>query len=151
MIGIWLLLLFVIAPIGLVIHETGHIIAGFLCGARYSVLSVGAGNSILRIKFQKLHIIVGRIYFLGGYSINVKDPDFSCLQKVWISLAGPFANSIVFLCFMNIKLGYENEVLLFSFFNLYMAVINMIPFKIGKRKSDGYLVLENLRAKRVES
>ncbi|WP_431799048.1 site-2 protease family protein [Halobacillus andaensis] len=150
MIGLLLLLLFVIAPIGLVIHELGHILGGALCRAEHSVLTIGAGSSIIRIKFQKLHIIIGSLYFWGGHSANIKNPGFTRFQKVLISLGGPAANAVV--CTLLIYTNSERAgwIDLFLLFNLYLAISNLIPFRIGRRKSDGYLIFENLLARRVE-
>ncbi|MFG6148640.1 site-2 protease family protein [Halobacillus sp. B23F22_1] len=145
-------LVLVAAPLTLVIHELGHVLAGALCGARYAVLTVGTGRSIIRIKFQKLHIIIGSLFFIGGYSINVKEPDFTNLQKVLISSGGPLANGITFGLALIIPINIEIEVIhLFFLFNLYLAVVNLIPFRIGDRKSDGYLILKNLNKYWVES
>ncbi|GGF08947.1 hypothetical protein GCM10010954_04270 [Halobacillus andaensis] len=152
MIGLLFFLLLVAAPIALVIHELGHIITGALCGARYSVLTIGTGRSIIRIKFQKLHIIIGSLFFIGGHSINVKEPEFTRLQKVLISSGGPLANGVICGLLLIFPNSNEIEVIhLFFLFNLYLAVVNLIPFRIGERKSDGYLILKNLNGNWVES
>ncbi|MFC7060507.1 site-2 protease family protein [Halobacillus seohaensis] len=139
-------LLFIVAPIGLTIHEMGHTGIGLFSGSKRSVLTIGLGPPIIRIKLHKLHIIIHALYFFGGYSSNEKNSGFSPLQKILISLGGPLANGLFASFLIMTTRSFVNEpfIDLLIMFNLYLAVINLVPFRLGRRKSDGYRVLQTM-------
>ncbi|MGP4060143.1 site-2 protease family protein [Halobacillus sp. H74] len=148
-----LVLIFLVAPLSLFVHELGHVLPGLLFRSQRCVIHLGRGRLIHQVKFKKLHIKVGLLFFQGAYSINERQKQFSPWQKAWISGGGPLLNAVVSLLLFFIFWTRVNDYLsLFFLFNLYLAVVNIVPFSFRGRRSDGYLLLQWLkhRKDRVE-
>lgn len=82
------LLLFLIAPLGLFIHEMGHVLFAMIFRAEKSYIIIGAGRLIYKFRVGKLQVYVRIFFFNGGRSINEKTPSFSFKEKAWISMGG---------------------------------------------------------------
>ncbi|UOQ93637.1 site-2 protease family protein [Halobacillus shinanisalinarum] len=138
-------LLFVVAPLGLFIHELGHTIVGLWSGAERSSLSLGIGPTLFKCKIKRLTVQLHCIFFIGGYSYNEKEVNFTPKQQAMISLGGPLSNAICAAILYMSDLPQQGQVLqLFYLFNLYLALVNMIPFRLKGRESDGCRFLRGL-------
>lgn len=146
-----LYLIFVVAPISTFIHELGHLIGAKLSHANNVVLTIGSGKQIFSVKLKSLELRFNKLYFIGGYVNSTAKEGYTYFNKITIALCGPL-NNIIFACFiyfisMNTMM---NLIQIMILFNLWLACINLIPFKLSNRKSDGYTILLALRQMRHE-
>ncbi|WP_079530176.1 site-2 protease family protein [Halobacillus hunanensis] len=139
-------LLVIVSPLGLFIHEFGHVVFGLWFGADRSTLVTGSGRMILSKTFGKLTLQLNLLFFIGGYSFNEKQVAFNPWQQAGISLGGPLLN-IIFAAglFISDLIQYGQIIQLLFWFNLYLALVNMIPFRIKERESDGFRFLKGLK------
>ncbi|WP_042223543.1 M50 family metallopeptidase [Oceanobacillus manasiensis] len=138
-------LLFVAAPLSILLHETGHAIAGFIFNAERINLIIGRGKRFITYSFGKLHFTLHVVYFMGGYAENERTAPFNRFEKFIISFFGPLMNIVIFILAWELQSHYTSEYLrLFAFFNLWLVIINLIPFTWKNKKSDGYNLLLTL-------
>lgn len=134
-----------------VIHEGGHLICGLLSGYRF--VSYRAG-SIIWVR-QKGRIVRKRFSIPGTEGQCLLDPpepkedgSFPCLLY---NLGGGLANFLTAILAAATAVWADGRLwygvlLPFCFVGLYLAVVNLIPLKIGGIANDGY----NIRAFRSD-
>lgn len=138
-------LLFIVGPIGTFIHETGHAIAARIVKADQIQLSIGLGRKIKDFSIGYVQIKIHLLFFLGGFVQSERRQPYQLLEKISIAFFGPLHNIIYAVLFYYINLYVERELIQLLFlFNLWLAIMNMIPFKIKGRRSDGYTILKIL-------
>ena len=65
---------------------------------------------------------------------------------VWITILGPLFNAIsALLSFYLFQLYPSNFLGLLFWFNIWMAVVNIIPIKINGKQTDGLTILRLIR------
>lgn len=134
-----LVLIFLVAPLSLFIHELGHLFPGLYFRADHSVLHLGRGKVIGRWEKSGVHVYIHLFFFQGAYSVNERKPPFKDFEKAWISIGGPLLNALTaFVLFLWFK-EQGGDLLRISFlFNTYLALVNLVPFSIKGKGSDGY-------------
>lgn len=143
-----LLFLFILAPITILIHELGHAFGAFMMRADKIELNIGAGSKLFSIKVRKWTINVFLLYFLGAHTGSERDPYFSKHEQIVISSSGPILNGLVgFIILQWNQTNFSTAMELFSLFNFWLFFINLIPFKIGEKQSDGYTIFKALQQK----
>ncbi|QDP40513.1 site-2 protease family protein [Radiobacillus deserti] len=135
-----LLFVLIIGPISILLHELGHCFAAFLCKADDIELTIGRGRSLVSVKKGKLRVNIKQYFFLGGYSNYQKMDSFHPTEMAVISFAGPFFNLLIFFSTCSVE---HPAIQLGSLFNLWLCIINLIPFNIAMQQSDGYKVIVN--------
>jgi len=147
--SIWfvLYLLFVVAPIGTFVHEGGHALGARIAKADTVVLSIGVGKEALSYSFKKVHLKVHMLFFMGGYVLSERATSYTTGEKCLISICGPLLNILCAtgLFYMQVYIVDHPFVALLCLFNVWLAFINIIPFKIGNKQSDGYTILKVLK------
>ncbi|WP_373892688.1 site-2 protease family protein [Virgibacillus natechei] len=144
-----LYLVFIVAPLSSLLHETGHAAAARTVGADQITLSIGLGKRIKTIIFDNVQITFHAIFFLGGLAKSERLIPYKPWEIIWITLVGPLTNAFFALLFYILYGIYPNEYLQLLFlFNVWIAFINSIPFKIKERRSDGYLILQTIFSKK---
>lgn len=140
-----LYLLFIVAPIGTVIHEFGHLIGANIVRAEKIVLSIGLGKRFSSISFKNITLHFHRVLFLAGSVNSSRTEPYTPFEKICITMFGPL-NNIFFTCLFYFLYLWQPTIYvkLLLMFNLWLAIINIIPFKIGNRKSDGYIILKTI-------
>jgi Zn-dependent protease len=141
-----------ILPITIIIHEFGHFFCALACNVKKIKVSLGIGKKIGHLKYKELMFVI-HILPLGGkthYEMHTNNR----LSQVIISIGGPFLNGIVaFLLLMQgIGSGEQYITLWFQWlavFNLWMFVVNSIPFKIGKYYSDGWAAFYTIKTSKI--
>ncbi|MCG3418797.1 M50 family metallopeptidase [Oceanobacillus jordanicus] len=147
MVDIYLItfLLFVAAPISIFLHELGHALAGVIFKAELVYLTIGRGKRVIEYSSGKLHFIIHAGYFMGGYANSERVTPFNRFERFIISIFGPFVNIVVFLSIWELQSHFRSDYLqLFALFNLWLVIINLVPFKLKNQKSDGYNILETI-------
>lgn len=144
-----LFLLFIVAPIGTIIHESGHLIGAKLMRADYMILSIGYGKRLFIFKWNNIQIKIRSFFFIGGHVRNERDIPYRTSEMIWIIGFGPLLNGIFAVFFYLLYHLIPSDFLYLLFlFNLWLALINVIPFKMKEKQSDGYMILNLLRKNR---
>lgn len=140
----FLYLILIVAPIGTLIHESGHAFGANLVKANQITLSIGRGKKIGVIHFQKIQMHIRLLYFLGGFTQSKRKMPYNQKEIVCITLFGPLNNAIFAILFYLLYGMYANQYLHILFlFNLWLAVVNMLPFKFKGKQSDGYSIFKH--------
>ncbi|KQL52566.1 hypothetical protein AN964_02775 [Heyndrickxia shackletonii] len=141
MIIIWFLLF--IAPLTLFIHEFGHSIGAYLVKSDKIQLFIGVGKRLFFFRISTISFHIHTFYMLGGHTASERDPYYSKVEQIIISLFGPLLNGVVGILSTLIFSASNSSVLLFfNLFNIWLCVINLIPYRIGDKQSDGYVILK---------
>ncbi len=143
-----LLVIFVLFPLATLLHELGHHLTARLTGIKETQIRVGIGPPILHINNRLLKLECRLFYFIGAHTFSGQIDETTSFNRFFITLNGPLVNAVTagwlwgFYGSDTSLLG--NTLTLFAFINLWIAIGNLLPFKIRNRKSDGYIVLESL-------
>ncbi|WP_010650750.1 site-2 protease family protein [Oceanobacillus massiliensis] len=145
-------LLFVIAPLSTLIHELGHVSGAFSVRADFIHLSVGIGRQSRIITFKNLQIILHPVYFLSGFTRSGRKDPYSKSEAVRIAVMGPLFNGATALFIFIINEFVPSSFLqLFFWFNIWMTIGNMVPFRIGGKETDGFAIIKAVRIHRQNS
>lgn len=147
-ISLLLYLLFIVAPIGTVLHEAGHVIGAKSMNADRMRLTIGSGAIVSTFFIRKVQITICAIFFLGGLASSERRNMYKPYELIWIALCGPLTNGfIAFLLYILYTAYPSNYLLLLLLFNLWIAVINLVPFRFKEKQSDGYTIVKVLTQK----
>ncbi|MBY7143452.1 M50 family metallopeptidase [Virgibacillus sp. NKC19-3] len=143
-----LYLVFIVAPLSSLLHEAGHAAAARTVGADQITLSIGLGKRINTVIFANVHITFHAIFFLGGLAKSERVIPYKSWEIIWITIVGPCTNAFFAFLFYILYGMYPNDYLQLLFlFNMWLAFVNIIPFKIKEKCSDGYLILQTISRK----
>ncbi|WP_368651996.1 M50 family metallopeptidase [Ornithinibacillus sp. 4-3] len=135
----------IVAPIGTLFHETGHAIGAKLVRADKIHLSLGCGNLSYTFRLQGFRLTLHPIYFIGGFASSERNKPYHVKEKILISIFGPFCNLIIACLIYFLYVQVQNEYLfILVLFNLWLAIINLIPFTLLGKQSDGYTILKEI-------
>ncbi|WP_221564018.1 site-2 protease family protein [Alkalihalobacillus sp. TS-13] len=144
-----LLIVFVLFPLATFLHEIGHYLTARLTGLKYSRMQIGIGPTVLHINNQFLHIEYRLFYFIGAHTLSGDIGETSSFNRFLITINGPLINAVTaffILGFypMDFSSILDKAISIFAFINIWIALGNLLPYKIKGRKSDGYILLESL-------
>lgn len=139
---VFLILVFIIAPFSLLFHEIGHLVGASLMRATSVQLTIGLGKTLFQTTFANIRVIIRRFFLINSVTSTVRTSPFTTREKIVITIMGPsFSAMLTIITYIAYNVFVENDVLyLFFLFNLWLVVINVIPFKIKHKQSDGYIV-----------
>ncbi len=138
------LLVLVVVPITNFFHETGHIFIAKLFNLKGSDIVIGTGPKLISFNLLETNVQFNLFYFLGGYSTNVSEGEITNWQRGLISLGGPLINIMVASLLLISNLPYSMLVELFILFNLWVGLVNLVPYKFLNRESDGFVFLTSI-------
>jgi len=134
-------LIFFVAPISTFIHELGHMIGAKIVHAQKIEMYIGRGKNILKISFKNLSFYIHLLFFLGGYTTYMQQYPYARRDRLIVTCLGPLNNLIFGLIFLIVYLQLTNEYLFLLFlYNLWLTIVNLIPFKIKGKYSDGLMI-----------
>lgn len=140
-----LLFLFIMAPVSLFLHELGHCLAAYIRGSEKIRLQMGLGKTLFHLSNNRFSLHISAFYMIGSYAVYERKPDYTNIEKIFLSLGGPllnlFVTLILFLLFTDEQIHLINLTMLF---NGWLAIVNVLPFKLGKKRSDGYVCLQSI-------
>jgi hypothetical protein len=139
-----LLFLLIGAPISIFFHEIGHALGAYIFKSDYIYFSIGTGRKLLSWNKGRLTIYIHTLLFIGGHVFYQRKRHYTKFEQIIISLSGPICNGIIaFTCWqLNLM---ENDIFnIFFWFNIWLSAVNLIPFRFGAKKSDGYICFEVL-------
>ena len=136
-------LVFLIAPMSIIIHEMGHLLGARIVKADHYKLSIGKGKKIFSFSCHSLQIIIRTLYFTGGEAKSRRKHAYKPFDISLITAGGPLLNLVfALMCYSFFKSYPSNLIGLFILFNLWLGVGNLIPFKVRGKPSDGYLIFK---------
>lgn len=133
---------FLAVPISLFIHELGHAITSLLLRADYVLIRIGKGTRLFRTNIRRFSVAIYTNFFVHYMTEYERTVPFVKREQIVIALMGPIANSIFgVMSFFIYKEIYTFKVFFFcALFNWWLMISNLIPFKIGQKRSDGYTI-----------
>ena len=136
----------IIVPISLFIHELGHLLGAKHLKADRVTVSIGIGKELYSFVYKNLHFNIYMFIMFQAYTDSERNPRFTDKEYAFITLMGPIFSLILTGVSGVLLIKITSEVLTyFFFFNLWLSVVNLIPFKIKNQKSDGYLIWDLLK------
>jgi hypothetical protein len=144
----------------LVVHEVGHLLAGWFVGFRFSLISIGPVS--MRLEYGKLRVQLRRGIPAGGYAGMHLDQVRRLRSRLLIfSGAGPVANLLAaagMAVFLRYSLSQSPGGWLYAPANIFLwisvviGLVNLVPFKRGMLYTDGariaMLLLSRARSRR---
>ena len=136
-------LIVVVVPIGTIVHELGHGIVALFAKADSVTLRIGLGKHIKTYELNRFTIHLNAIFFVGGLTESKRTPIYNAKEKILIALGGPVCNAILAVLFITLFYPTHNPYIqLFTLFQAWLMLINIIPFKWKGKKSDGYTIVQ---------
>ncbi|QKY69240.1 site-2 protease family protein [Lentibacillus sp. CBA3610] len=134
------------APFGTLIHEIGHVLGAKLVSADKITLTMGAGSTIFRFVWNKTDISIRVLFFLGGMAGSERRMPYQSTEQIIIAALGPVSSIIASgLCYGLYNVYPNSYLLILLLFNLWIAVLNIVPFRIKDKKSDGFVICQAIR------
>jgi Zn-dependent protease len=141
-----LYLLFVVGPFSTIIHEAGHAFAARTAKADHILLSIGYGKKIYEKSFHIFQLSIRRFFFLGGFATSSRNTPFTPSEKIWISIMGPLTSALLAFTFYFLYYLFPSSYFfLFFLFNVWLAIINLLPLNLRGKQSDGYKILQLMK------
>lgn len=147
MMTVWffLYILFIVAPLSTFIHELGHAYGAKLAKAENIELSVGLGKKLVSISLKQYRLSIHMFFFLGGSVKNRRDLPYQRRDIMIITMLGPLNNALFALIFYGIHLMDPSPyMIVLAMFNFWLAIVNIIPFKLWGKESDGFILLKEM-------
>ena len=139
------LLIFFIAPVSLLFHEIGHAIGAKWMKVTTIHLTIGIGKTMWEGSLLNIQITIKKVFVFNSFTAMIGERPLQNKEKVFISLMGPiFSGILAFLLYLIYIAVPMSTIYLFYLFNLWLVVINLFPFKIGQKQSDGYTIYKLL-------
>lgn len=143
-------LIFIVGPLGIVVHEAGHIFAAKFIQTEKISLSIGIGKKIAEQTYKVVQIQLHLIYFIGARIQSERTKPYHKLEIIFVSICGPISNLLFGLLLYIIYFVHPNPYIsLLLFYNCWLAVVNIIPFRIRGMQSDGYMIWKALFVKKI--
>jgi len=142
----FIILLIFIAPVSLLFHEIGHAIAAKWMNATSIQLNIGAGKQIWTGSIKNIQVRIRKMFLFNFLTSTIRKQPFLKNEKIFISMMGPSFNAfiaIVAYLLYNVFTPLYS-IYLFFLFNVWFVFINLVPFKIGQKQSDGYTICKLL-------
>ncbi len=139
-------LILVIVPISLFIHELGHLLGAKFLKADRVTIYLGAGRKLFTLSFKKMTLNLSLLIMFNAHTQSERKQNFTNKELAFITMMGPLFSLIFTGVFSLLFIITTSELIFYFFlFNLWLAVINLVPFKTKNQKSDGYLIWNLLK------
>lgn len=142
---LFLYLVFVVAPVGTIVHECGHLLGAGTVQADKITLSIGRGKQMISFSLKRIRITVYAIFFLGGQARSKRKTSYKPMEIIWVTFCGLLSSSLFAVLFYFLYNAYSSPYIKLLFlFNGWLAIVNSIPFKINGMQSDGYTICKEI-------
>jgi len=119
-------------------------------GASSVEITIGAGKKVWEGTIKNIRIAVRRVFFANSHANATREKPFKKREKIIISFCGPFFSGLSALIFFIGHYSNPSAILyIFGLFNIWLAIVNLLPLKIGQKESDGYTICKLLLKKRT--
>lgn len=144
-----LLWLIIIAPFSLFWHELGHVFGAKVINATHVTLTIGTGKPIVKRTRSNVTIVIRRLFFFNSSTATKEPYILSNRDKLIITSMGPIYSLVLsLLAYFCIVITMPHlSLYIVCLFNLWIGIINLIPFKINGKSSDGYTILQIIKNK----
>lgn len=144
-----LIFIIIIAPLSLLWHELGHVFGAKIVRASHVTLTIGVGKPILKRTYQNVTFIICKMFLFNSLTETKRPYLLSRRDKVVITFMGPMSSLMLGLLAYCLYVFIAPHLLLYGLFlfNMWIGLINLIPFKINERPSDGYTILQIIKNK----
>ncbi|KMJ58889.1 hypothetical protein AB685_07370 [Bacillus sp. LL01] len=137
-----LMFFYLVVPLVHLIHEAGHVSLAKLHKVNNTQIEIGIGPKLIQFSFRGTSVRINIIPFLGGHSTNDTQGELPHRKVAWISLGGPLFNLVSVLLVIPFWTPYQFSFsTLFILFSLWIGIVNLIPFKLGEKRSDGWQIV----------
>lgn len=140
--GVELLALALYAPLVVLIHELGHVLAARAGGYRITSFGVGLGGPVWSIYLRNgvtLHL--DRWLLAGGAATAIPTGPITA-RRAWFHAGGLLAQALLGVGLLVLPGPWPLDRL--AQFNLLVALTNAIPWRWGGQASDGWRLLDAL-------
>ncbi|MBD8071485.1 site-2 protease family protein [Bacillus sp. PS06] len=139
-----IVLLFIVVPMTVFLHEVGHGLVARVMKIDGVEVVIGTGPMLVSFQFGGIHFQFHAIYFFGAYTTNLSAHEVSEWQRGLISLGGPLVNvGVAILAYLLLDMNHMISEL-FVLFNVWVGLVNLIPYKLLKRESDGLIFIKSM-------
>lgn len=136
-----LYLVVLVAPISMIVHEFGHMFGAKLVKAEKIHVNLGHGKLLSTFTINNILINVHLFSMIGAYTMSYRKIPYRAYEKIVISIMGPLFSAVfAIVCYILCQWFISQLLSLFFLFNVWLAISNIVPFKIGNKQSDGYTV-----------
>src|SRR5699024_9651363 len=112
----------------------------------YLHLTIGYGTKLFTFTCLNIQLIICRFFFIGGYVKNGRYLPYLTIAMLRIIVFERLLHVLFAVFFYMLYNLFPNVyIFLLLLFNLWLALINLIPFKVKDKQSDGYMILNLLR------
>jgi len=133
--------------LAIVIHEMGHLAAGWLVGFRFSSITVGPIS--LRVEYGRLKLQLRRSMLVGGYAGMHVGRLRLLRQRLRVFIAGgPIANLLTAVLCASIlvytppeSVGMRVAIEMLWMISAVLGILNLIPYRVGALYNDGSRIL----------
>lgn len=145
---LFLFLIFFAAPVGIAVHEMGHMLGAKMVNADKTTLTIGTGNVIFRRAWKQTEITIRMLFFLGGAAGSQRKIPYELAEQIKITALGPLSNFLAAGFCYGLYIAYPGDYLLIVLlFNLWVGLINIIPYRMKGKESDGYTIRKIIKKK----
>lgn len=138
-------------PIVALIHELGHALLARPAGLRVTSFGIGLGRPIARFRGPGGVVLTLRLWlFAGGACVAVPRGPGARARGAWFHAGGAIAQLVLGALLLGLgALGLDGPSLdAVQRFNLLVLAFNLVPWNVAGRASDGWWILQHLRAGR---
>jgi|SRR5699024_7009484 len=144
-----LVMLIIITPISLFWHELGHALGARFVRASQITLTIGIGKPIFEHNYNNMTFVIRKIFLFHSLTETQCHESLSRKDKLVITFMGPINSLVLSILAYGLFVLTSPHPLFYimSLFNIWVGLINLLPFKINERQSDGYTILQTIKNK----
>ncbi|MDY0405663.1 site-2 protease family protein [Virgibacillus sp. 179-BFC.A HS] len=142
-------LVLLVGPVSIFLHECGHMLGAVMEKAYPIIMHIGRGKKRFHLHIKHLDLFIYSWYFLGGMTDMTRTIPYSTKKMIFTTLSGPLCSLIIAVFFLLLfEFTLSRYALLWGLFNGWLGLSNLIPYKLGKKCSDGYIIWQAAVANR---
>jgi|SRR5690625_3682321 len=137
----------IIVPFSLFWHELGHLIGAKIVRASHVTLTIGLGKTIYTLTFKQMTFVIKRFFLFHSLTETSRIERLSRKEIIIVTILGPINNLVLTVIASSSFLFIKANMLVYLiiFFNGWLGLINLIPFKINNKPSDGYTIMQMIK------
>src|SRR5699024_1811154 len=122
--------------------EIGHVMGAKWANASSIQLTIGVGNKLWAGSISNLQITVRSLFMINSFTSTTRKNPYQRKEKIMITMMGPLFSGLLAIIIYGVYFIFIPSQMMYIFFlfNLWLVFINVLPFKIGQKQSDGYII-----------
>lgn len=151
MVLFFLFCLVTIPPITHLFHEMGHLLMAKIMLVPGGNVVIGKGKVLFSFSFFETTFHIHQWFFLGGSTTFASVDKIPVWRRCLIYLGGPLMNGLCAFALLTPGFGYAEHWTTVWFqwlllMNIWVCIVNLIPFQQRGKKSDGKLFIETIQS-----